>query len=284
MKYLWSLFAALAVLLPTVRLAQAEPAPTVAELRYGDDALRRGELRLPPGPGPFPVAVVIHGGCWLAKMDSLKGTSALADALTQRGLATWNVEYRRLGNPGGGWPGTFEDVAAAVDHLRVLAANHPLDLSRVMVVGHSAGAHLALWAASRPRLAPPWGGANVLRPAGVVAIDGPGELAPFIGMDEQICGQPVVVPLLGGTPQQRPDEYRVATPRRQLPLGMAQFFVVAELGDLMQAYIADARAAGDRVEVLSPAGAGHFDVITPSGPHGAKVVDFIATRAMAPSR
>lgn len=284
MKCLWSLFAALAVLLPTMRLAQAEPAPAVVEVRYGADALRRGELRLPPGPGPFPVAVVIHGGCWLAKMDSLKGTSALADALTQRGLATWNVEYRRLGNSGGGWPGTFEDVAAAVDHLRMLAANHPLDLSRVIVVGHSAGAHLALWAASRPRLPPPWGGPSALRPVGVVAIDGPGELAPLIGMDEQICGQPVVVPLLGGTPQERPDEYRVATPRQQLPLGMAQFFVVAELGDLMQAYIADARAAGDRVEVLSAPGAGHFDVITPSGPHGATVVDFIATRALAPSR
>lgn len=281
MKRLWTLFAAAVVLALALPAAADGPlAPTV--LRYGADDLRKGELRLPPGSGPFPVAVVIHGGCWMAKMDSLKGTAPLADALAQRGIATWNIEYRRLGNPGGGWPGTFEDVAAGVDHLRELARSQPLDLTRVVVVGHSSGAHLALWAASRPKLLAPLGGAGAFRPAAVVAIDGPGELAPFIGIDEQICGQPVVVPLLGGSPQEKPDVYRTATPRAQLPLGLSQFFVTAELGELMQAYIADARTRGDRVEVLAPAGANHFDIITPSQPNGVKVLDFIATRAFAP--
>lgn len=283
MKSLFAWVAAAVLAAACLPAAHADAPPPVTVVRYGPDELRQGELRLPAGTGPFPVAVVIHGGCWLAKLDSLKGTAPLAQALADRGIATWNIEYRRLGNAGGGWPGSFEDVAAGVDHLRELARSQPLDLGRVIVVGHSAGAHMALWAASRPKLAPPYGGAGALRPAGVVAIDGPGELTPFIGIDQQICGEPVVVPLLGGTPQERPEVYRIATPRAHLPLGLAQLFVVAELGGLMQAYIADARAAGDRVEVLTPAGADHFDIIAPGKPNGAKVADFIATRALAAS-
>lgn len=276
------LAACLWVTAPSAGAVEVDGAP--AMLRYGPDDLRRGELRLPPGAGPFPVAVVIHGGCWLAKVDSLKGMSPLAEALTRRGIATWNIEYRRLGDAGGGWPGTFEDVAAAVDHLKLLAASKPLDLKRLALVGHSSGAQLALWAASRPQLPPPLGGAGALRPAAVVAIDGPGDLAPFIGVDSQVCGEPVIVPLLGGTPAEQPERYRVASPRERLPLGLPQLFVTAGLSKLMQGYIEAARASGDPVEVLAPAGADHFDVITPAKPNGQQVLDFISGRAFAAPR
>lgn len=261
-----------------LRTAQAGvPAPTLVE-NYGADDLRSGELRLPKGKGPFPVAVLIHGGCWQAAMDTRAGTTPLAEALRSRGIAVWNIEYRRLGNEGGGWPGTFTDVAAGVDHLTTLAKRHPLDLTRVTIVGHSAGAHLALWAASRARLPAPYG-PGAVKPVSVVAIDGPGALAPFVGIDEEVCGQPVIVPLMGGTPKEKPDAYRLASPADHLPLGTRQLLVEAALGDLMKPYAAAARASGDKVEELAPANANHFDIITPDSANGKAVADWIAAKA-----
>lgn len=244
--------------------------------RYGPDDLRLGHLRLPDGKGPFPVAVIIHGGCWTANFDTLNGTSAVAEALTKRGIATWNIEYRRIGNAGAGWPGTFEDVSGGVDYTAKLAQKYPLDLSRVTIVGHSAGAHLALWAASRSKL-----GTNFIpavKPVSVVQIDGPASLAPFIGIDEQVCGQPVIVPLMGGTPTERPSEFKLASPALNLPLGIRQLLVQGAFTPFMAPYADAAKAAGDKVEVLQ-AGEDHFDVVTPGVPNGDKVIDFIATRA-----
>jgi hypothetical protein len=120
-------------------------------LAYGGGPLQFGELRLPDGDGPHPVAIVIHGGCWLAEYD-LGYMSGLADALTDAGIATWSIEYRRVGDDGGGWPGTFQDVADAADFLVEIAPGCNLDLDRVAAVGHSAGGHLALWLAGRKGL------------------------------------------------------------------------------------------------------------------------------------
>ena len=254
----------------------AKPTATIA---YGADAEQVGDLRLPAGKGPFPVAMVIHGGCWQASVDGRHGIAGVADALTKRGFATWNIEYRRVGNQGGGWPGTFQDVAAAEDKLAELARQYPLDLSRVVIVGHSAGAHLALWAASRAKLPAPWAAPRI-RPVAVAAIDGPGTLAPFVGVDAQVCGKPVIVPLMGGTPQQKPAEYRLASPAEHLPLGMRQLLVEAELGPFMKPYAAAAKASGDAVSVLTPPSANHFDIVTPPTANGTAVVDFIAREAI----
>ena len=102
-------------------------------LRYGSDPLQFGELRLPPGAGPHAVAIVIHGGFWRAAYD-LEHITTVCEALTRAGVATWNLEYRRIGNPGGGWPGTLLDVAQGADHLRNLAGENRLDLARVAAV------------------------------------------------------------------------------------------------------------------------------------------------------
>ena len=115
--------------------------PANARVAYGKDSLQFGELRLPEGPGPFPVAIIIHGGCWLSRFATLKIMSPLADALAKDGIATWNIEYRRIDNPGGGWPGSFDDVADGVDHVRTLAAKRTRSTRR----GSS-------WSAIRPGL------------------------------------------------------------------------------------------------------------------------------------
>ena len=128
-----------------------EPPTAHARIPYGSDPLNVGDLRLPAGDGPHPVAVVIHGGFWRAKY-TLEHIGHLCAALTAEGIATWSVEYRRLGDEGGGWPNTMLDVGAATDHLREIAPQYKLDLDRVVVMGHSAGGHLAAWVASRHRI------------------------------------------------------------------------------------------------------------------------------------
>src|SRR5215472_590357 len=118
---------------------------------YGPDPVQFVELRVPEAAGPHPVAIVVHGGFW-RNIYGLDYIRPVCDSLTAAGIVTWNLEYRRLGNPGGGWPGTFEDVAAGAEYLRSIAAQFNLDLHRVISIGHSAGGHLALWLASQGKL------------------------------------------------------------------------------------------------------------------------------------
>jgi acetyl esterase/lipase len=254
-------------------------APPVAVDRYGPALQQFGELRLPPGPRPkraLPVVVVVHGGCWSKSIgETVRGTAAIASALAAQGLATWNVEYRQVGDVGGGWPGTFQDWAAATDHLRVLAKSYPLDLKRVVVVGHSAGAHAALWIAARAKLPASSAirGAKPLAVRAAVAIDGPGDLAPFIGRDAQVCGKPVIAPLMGGTPDTVADRYREGSPAANLPLGVSQVMVASTV--LMpadaEAYRAAAAAKGETVTVVTTPESDHFNIIAPGEPQWADV-------------
>jgi len=247
--------------------------------RYGPDSLQFGELRLPAGAGPFPLAIVIHGGCWTKGFATLKNTAAIASALLDDGIATWNIEYRQVGDPGGGWPNTFLDVGAGVDYVRTLARRYPLDLGRVVLVGHSAGAHLALWAAGRHHLGlhSVIRGANPLAVRAAVALDGPGDLESFVGPDARICRAPVIAGLMGGTPASVPERFRDASPKDALPLGVRQYLVSAAV--LMpadaHAYESAARAAGDSVAVLVVTSGGHFGVIAPGTPFWPPVRDFI---------
>lgn len=246
-------------------LPSTAPAATSA---YGADPLQVGDLRLPAGAGPFPVAVIIHGGCWTKGFATRRHTAAMATALTNKGVATWNIEYRQLGEEGAGWPGTFLDWGAATDHLRVLARTYPLDLSRIVVTGHSAGAHAALFVASRPRLpaASAVRGADPLPVKGAVAIDGPGDLPPFVGQDAKICGKPVIEPLMGGTPDTVAERYGQGSPAASLPLGVRQALVSTSrvlTPEAAEAYRSAAAKAGDKVDVLVMADSGHFEPIAP---------------------
>src|ERR1700674_3192823 len=119
------------------------PPPADTRLSYGTDPNQFGDLRLPKTKGPVPLVMNIHGGFWRAKYD-LAHAGHLCAALTAKGVATWNIEYRRVGNPGGGWPGTFEDIRNAYRYLPQIAKRYDFDSTKILVMGHSAGGHLAL--------------------------------------------------------------------------------------------------------------------------------------------
>ncbi|MET3712889.1 acetyl esterase/lipase [Sphingomonas trueperi] len=250
----------------------ATPSSPTLVARYGVDPQQVGELRLPRGKGPFPVAVLLHGGCWDASRGDLRDTAPLAEALAARGIATWNIEYRRTGTAGGGWPSTFADVAAATDHLAVLARTQPLDLARVAMVGHDVGAQLALWLAARPKLHDPIAGTMAVRPVMAVAIDGP-------GADAQRCDESATTRFMGGKAEEKPAAYALANPQAHLPLGVHQLIVVGALGAQMAPYVQAALASGDTVVKLAPGGADHRNVIMPGTPQGKQVADFIAAQA-----
>jgi acetyl esterase/lipase len=249
-------------------LPSGEPDLRVA---YGSDSSQYGELRIPAGPGPHPVAVLVHGGCFKAAYAGARDLAPMADALEADGIATWNIEYRRLGLPGGGWPGTYLDVGRAVDFLRTLAGEHPLDLGRVAMVGHSAGGHLAMWAAARARV--PAGSAvampDPLPVRGAMDLAGPLDLTANIAGYEGLCRDSVITSLLGGTPAAVPERYAHASPIRLLPLGVPQVLVIGEHEEFVprpfvEAYVQAAVQAGDPVRLIVVPAAGHFEIASPA--------------------
>ncbi|MBM7844742.1 alpha/beta hydrolase family protein [Herpetosiphon giganteus] len=263
-------------------LAQAAP-PADQRIWYAADPLQFGDLRLPAGNGPFPVVIVVHGGFWRARYD-LEHIGHVCAALTVLGYATWNIEYRRVGN-GGGWPNTFFDVAQAADFVPQLAQTYPIDAQRVLSLGHSAGGHLALWLAARSKLAPtsPLWQAQPLRLQGVVSLAGVADLALA---DQRRLSQQAVQELLGGSPDDYPERYHDASPAALLPLGVPQI-VLHGTDDgpvpfgISQSYVEQALAAGDEARLVALPNAHHFELIDPSSREWpavmAAVQDLLAT-------
>lgn len=254
--------------------AMPYPARPGTTIPYGASAAKFGELRVPDakrhGKGPYPVLVMIHGGCWLADYDYAYFTR-LAAWFTEQGVATWTIEYRRLGD-GGGWPNTFMDVGEAVDSLNLMAKTDRLDLKRVYAAGHSAGGQLALWLASRGKLANDSELARTepLKIRGVLGLAAITDLASYRVGAADSCNASVDR-LLGGTPQEFPRRYADTSPIARLPLGVPQVFVQGELDPVVpaagvRAYVEAAQKAGDTVTYLPLPGAGHFE---PAVPHPA---------------
>ena len=254
-------------------LANAAVAPGARRVTYGTDPLQFGELRLPATSGPRPVAIVVHGGCWLARIGNMDARAVsfenmrpLAAALTQIGVATWNIEYRRVGNAGGGWPGTFLDIARAADMLRTLAPEHQLDLTRVIAIGHSAGGHFATWLAARAKLQPSSELyiKDPLRLTGVVNLDGPADLKATLPLQQPICGRPVITELIGATPEEHPERFHDASPIELLPLGVEQdVFAGRMFAALAAPYEVAVKKAGGTVRTTVLPTAGHFGFIDP---------------------
>jgi len=255
-------------------------------IHYGNDPLQFGDLRLPKTSGRHPVIIVIHGGCWKSKhgahVADLQDTTALSSALTNLGIATWNIEYRQIDNPGGGWTGTFEDVANAIDYLRVLAKPYSLDLKRVVIVGHSSGGHLGTWAAARRRLPKqsPLFFKNPLHIAGIVNLAGVSDLERFLAMESQVCGDPVVTRLLGGSLSEVPDRYRQASPSNLLPIRVKQVLITGAQDKFVppwlgQKYEEEAKKTGDDVTFVAVKNASHFEVIAPGSVAWPKVEEAV---------
>ncbi len=260
---------------PVADAIDAPAAAVTQRITYGTDARQFGDLTVPAGTGPHPVVVFIHGGFWLNQFDLTLAEPQAADAVAN-GYATWNVEYRRVGDAGGGYPGTLDDIAAAIDRLAGLADEYDLDLDRVSMVGHSAGGHLAFWVGQRSRIpngAP--GTGPVVVPALVVGQAPVADLASNLDL-----GGGAVERFMGASPADEPDRYAVADPARLLPIDVRQLIVQGADDRIVPADRAAAYAVlvddPERLEVLVFDGAGHFDVIDPAHESWAAVLDRLA--------
>jgi acetyl esterase/lipase len=241
---------------------------------YGTGLSQFGDLRLPAGTGhPAPLVVFLHGGWWQSAYD-LEYAGHLCNALKHAGIATWSLEYRRVGETGGGWPGTFQDAAAGFDWIEKLAKTYPLDLSRVIAMGHSAGGHLAFWLAGRHHIAqssPLYDPQPKAKLHGVVALAGAVDLRLTIDLSGWFTfahDKREVASLMGGLPDVLPERYRAGNPGDLLPFNIPQVLIQGtndgQIPPQLPARWADqARRQGDEVTIHRIEGAGHFDVVDP---------------------
>jgi len=260
-------------------LDQAASAPAPSDrVFYGSEPTQFGALWLPEWTDPdprapgtlLPVVMLIHGGCWLNTYD-VDHVAPLANALQREGLVVWAPEYRRLGDPGGGNPGTFQDVLASWRALESLAARFGLDMDRVLLMGHSAGGHLALWLAQEPNV--------TVR--GVLSLAGITDLLAYRAPTG--CGASVD-PLLGGSPDEVPDAFQRLAPVHRTPLGptVPVVLVTAEQDGIVPEAQAQGYVARDaHARILSVPG-GHFDLIAPWTPAWPLILSQVNTLLRSP--
>ncbi len=254
------------------------PPPPDARIPYGNDPFQFGDLRLPQSAGVSPVVIVIHGGFWRSRYD-LAHIGRLCAALSAQGFATWSVEYRRIGNPGGGFPGTFLDIAHAAKHLVSLAPQYHLDLDRVVALGHSAGGHLALWLAGHARVPrdaaisfpDPLPLRAAISLAGVADLRRAWALRLSSGVVEEFLGSPA----------EFPERYAAASPIELLPLGVRQVLVHGTADEnvpfeISERYYSAARGQGDDVALIPLPGVGHFELIDPGSAVWERVQQVVA--------
>jgi acetyl esterase/lipase len=236
-------------------------------IEYGPDPQNFAELRFPDGSGPFPFLFVIHGGFWRSAYD-LKHIGHLCAAFTGKGIITCNLEYRRLGNLGGGWPGTFQDVSLATDHvLDTISSDPRVDVARTAVIGHSAGGHLAQWLVARHRIpiASPISGDQRHRLRRAISLAGVCDLR---AAWKERLGNGVVAALMGGTPNQHPDRFDAGSPIELLPNGSKQVLVHGTADDIVpvsqsEKFVERAEQLGERPTLVKLNGIGHFELIDP---------------------
>jgi acetyl esterase/lipase len=247
----------------------ARPEPTIV-LRYGAAPSQVVDVFLPNGNGPHPVAILIHGGCWRdlpgAGREQLRPVAA---ELASQGIAVWSIGYRRADEDGGGYPGTFQDVGVAVDQLRSYARRYRFDLSRTVLVGHSAGGHLALWAAARDHLlhTSPLYRAAPLTPHTVISLAGIGDLEAFARFVPLHCGPGVLDRLIPATDPN--SAYAEISPSELAPTRARLIMISGVVDRLVPPYVAHDFARAMRrkhaaiPELVDVPDAGHFDLVTP---------------------
>jgi acetyl esterase/lipase len=243
--------------------------PPSQVIQYGASASQAIDLFLPAGPGPHPLAVLLHGGCWSVHTAGREQLRHLGDMLAAKGIAVWSIGYRRADEPGGGYPGTFQDVGQAIDRAASDAARYQFDLSRSVLVGHSAGGHLALWAAARDQLpqGSPLYRANPFVPLAVISLAGVGDLRSFSRFVPLLCGPGVMENLVPASASI--DPYSEISPAAMQPARARVTMVSGVLDRLVPPYVAYdyalamERKHAPRPELIDIPGAGHFDLVTP---------------------
>ena len=240
-----------------------------AILRYADHPRGFAELRLPAGAQEsgelYPLAVIYHGGCWKTGIASQAYMAPLATRWQQLGIATLNVDYREVGD-GGGWPGSFDDWEASAKLIKDLALRYPIDLSRVTLVGHSAGALPAQWLARADGADGPLGARAATLVRSAIVLDGPGDVGAELPAFDALCQFSAVEPFMGATPAVNPARYAAISPAAAAPDLVRLLFVQAKLPAPSQTTQAALAAGGARVTVRENPGASHFAVITPDNP------------------
>lgn len=248
-----------------------EPDSTIA---YGADQMQKVDLWLPKGAGRHPTVLMIHGGCWQSEIADRRIMNWIADDLRKRGIAVWNIDYRGVDRPGGGYPGTFQDAARAADALRAHAAEYRLDISRIVATGHSAGGHLALWLAGRRKLPhdSPLRTADPLAIHEVVSLGGLPDLEEA-ARSENGCGNEVIGRLTSG-------QFADTSVPRLGPLGLPQVLINGRQDRIIPAayaegYAGPMRAMGDDVRVRMIERTGHVELIAPETAAWAAAVEEI---------
>ena len=241
-----------------------------AAIAYGDDAFQKVEVWLPAGEGPFPTVLMVHGGCWTTSIADRRLMNWIADDLRKEGIAVWNIDYRGVDRPGGGYPGTFLDAAMAADALMANAGRFQLDTDDIVAVGHSAGGHLALWLAARPKL-PASSALHTAHPlpiAHVISLGGLPDLEATAASPDNGCGTDVVAKLVGEPSASHPDIYADTSVPRLLPIGVPQDLVNGHEDRIVPmrlatSYVAQAEAAGDTAILHIVPATGHVELVAP---------------------
>ena len=252
-----------------------------SKIYYGEHESQFGVLRMPETSHSCPVIVLIHGGFWQAKYN-LDENNPIAYDLTQKGYATWNIEYRRVGEEGGGWTGTFNDVINAVNHLLKIEESYPIDLSRVIVIGHSAGGHLALWLASRIKSTTNDCSFYQLSVSfqKVISLAGVTDLVKMWNIHEQKKMKSHTAALLEGSPEEAPKRYKLSSPAELLPMNVEQVLIHSELDrhvpvELSKDYYKSAVKKGENVKIVILPDIDHFIIIEPTSSAWTSVINSI---------
>lgn len=256
--------------------SRARPAPD-ATVSYGTDAYQKVDVWLPKGTGKHPVVLMVHGGCWQTSIADRTLMNWIADDLRNRGIAVWNIDYRGVDRAGGGYPGTFQDAAAAADALTLNAARYRLDTRRVIAVGHSAGGHLALWLAVRGKLpkTSPLRNARPLKVAHVISLGGLPDLEATAASSDNGCGTEVIAKLTGPKTNSHADVFADTSVPRLLPIGVPQDLVNGENDRIIPirlgtGYVEQATKAGDKAILHRIPATGHVELIAPESAAWAK--------------
>lgn len=236
-----------------------------AILRYAEHPRAFAELRLPQGEGPFPLAVIYHGGCWKTGIASQAYMAPLATRWQQLGIATLNVDYREVGD-GGGWPGSFADWAASAKLIDEVAARYPIDRASVTLVGHSAGGLPALWLATAQGEDGPLGTRAPVKARAAIVLDGPGDVGAERSAFDALCQFSAVTPFMDAAPEAFPRRYAAIAPATHAPQLAEALFVQARLPQPVEATQRALGAGGARVVIRANPGASHFAIITPGNP------------------